>query len=107
VAVVTNVEGPNDKGTFKAHFDDGGSITFGRVSEPPVWKNNPKQREYWANNYWWVALEGNPHTSYIVDKSPLNGTSLNLVEIRHGNSKDASIWGAIAIAVLGEADFDR
>lgn len=53
--------------------------TMGRCTAPDSSKTGPnadKQREYARNGYWWLALPGEPHLSYIFREKPVKDGKL-------------------------------
>lgn len=83
--------------------------TMGRCTMPPGNKTGPnadKQREYARNGYWWLALDGTPHLSYIFREKPVHdGKFLSLtksVETR-GPTWFRNLVTSYAVATLSES----
>ncbi|PWU22580.1 hypothetical protein C5B42_05670 [Candidatus Cerribacteria bacterium 'Amazon FNV 2010 28 9'] len=98
----------NEKGTFQATKKDGTLLfTFGRCSAPPSHKQGGKAdiKREWANRgYYWVAVPGTPHETYIIDRNPVvDGFIQQAGHMETTYSKEALHlgWIAMAIAVLG------
>ncbi|GEM_PF-3650645 len=101
----------NDKGTLQARTKDGTLLfTFARCSYPKKGSTGEKahmQYEWASRGYYYVAMPGNPHMSYIVDKNPVeNGfltvTDANVVRAKFPNTELEKLFSRIAIAIAND-----
>lgn len=97
----------NDRGTLQARTKTGELLfTFGRCSPPKDDRHggDADRRREWANRgYYWVALPGNPHETFIVDSNPVvDGfiSSGNVKDVSFSSATLRSTWAMLAIAVV-------
>lgn|GEM_PF-3362759 len=103
MAAVRSVEGPDQQNHYRATFDDGGQIVFGRVKEQPT-QSGERYRAYHTKGYWWVNLNDKPQTLYIISTAFIVEGQISLKSVREGRSRDESIWAQAAVAVISLQD---
>ena len=96
--------------TLQAKTKDGTVvITFGRCTAPPPNRQGgdaDRRREWARNGYYWVAMPGSPHETFIVSKNPVEKgfiTATTHIDTSYSTAALRNAWQAIAIAVLGSA----